>query len=307
MLSRVADAVFWMARYMERTDNVLRVMRTNYIASQDEIQNFDWQIWADGLGVQVRSANVEVNNYRDALFHLLLNKENDNSVLINIVRARENARSVQDYITKEVWQCINDYYHLIQSKHTEKLMMDGDPVTAIDQLLRESVLFYGTVDVTMSRGEGYNFLNFGKYLERPLRSLDILELKMLELTKGGNEAMHWKYLLYSLSGYEFHTKQYKNALQTNEVIHQVFMNSQFPHSILYSLQQAERYFKRLDTISVPEHFKEMEFSIGKVISNLKYGINPQADTEELKSLILKTRSEIKALAYKLATLYFGYS
>ena len=307
MLSRVADAVFWMARYMERTDNVLRVLRTNYIASQDEIQNFDWQLWADGLGAKVNDSPVKVTNYREALFNLVLNKENDTSVLINIVRARENARSVQDYITKEVWQCINDYYHLIQDKHTEQLMLESDPVTAIDNLLRESVLFYGSVDVTMSRGEGYTFLNIGKFIERPLRSLDILELKMTEMEKGGNEAMHWKYLLYSLSGYEFHTKQYKNALQMNEVIHQVFMNTQFPHSVLYSLQQVERYFKRLDTISAPEHFKEIEFLIGKSISNLKYGMNPQAGAEEIKLLILKTRSEIKALAHKLATLYFGYS
>jgi uncharacterized alpha-E superfamily protein len=186
-------------------------------------------------------------------------------------------------------------------------MLESDPVTAIDHLMRESVLFYGTVDVTMSRGEGYTFLSIGKYLERQLRSLDILELKILEMEKGGNEAMHWKYLLYSLSGYEFHTKQYKNALQMNEVIHQVFMNMQFPHSVLYCLKQVERYFKRLEAISVPEHFKEMEFLIGKSISNLKYGMNPDADAVELKALILKTRSEIKALAHKLATLYFGYS
>jgi len=307
MLSRVADAVFWMARYMERTDNVLRVLRTNYIASQDEIQNFDWQLWTDGLGVQVRNSNVEVHSYREALFHLLVNRENDNSVLINIVRARENARSAQDYISKEVWQCINDYYHHMQSKHTEQALLDGDPITAIDQLLKESLLFYGTVDVTMSRGEGYTFLNFGKYVERSLRCLDFMELKMLEFSKGGNEAMHWKYLLYSLSGFEFHTKQYKNALQMSEVVHQVFMNTQFPHSVLYSLKQTERYFRRLESISVPEHYKEMDFLIGKAISNLKYGINTQAGVEEVKALILKTRLEVKALAHKLATLYFGYS
>jgi uncharacterized alpha-E superfamily protein len=306
MLSRVADAVFWMARYMERTDNVLRVLRTNYIASQDEIQNFDWQLWVDGLGA-TPDLNVKVTNYHEALFHLVLNKENDTSVLINIVRARENARSVQDYITKEVWQCMNDYYHIIQDKNTKKLMLESDPVTAIDNLLRESVLFYGSVDVTMSRGEGYTFLNIGKYIERPLRGLDILELKMVEMEKGGIEAMHWKYLLYSLSGYEFHTKQYKNALQMNEVVDQVFMNTQFPHSVLYTLQQVERYFKRLDSISLPEHFKEMEFLIGKSISNLKYGMNPQADSLEVKALIIKTRAEIKAVAHKLATLYFGYS
>jgi uncharacterized alpha-E superfamily protein len=141
MLSRVADAVFWMARYMERTDNVLRALRTNYIASQDEIQNFDWQLWTDGLGAKVNSSSVEVTGYRDALNHLVLNKENDNSVFINIMRARENARSVQDYITKEVWQCINDYYHLIRSGQTEHLLLESDPVTAFDNLMRESVLF----------------------------------------------------------------------------------------------------------------------------------------------------------------------
>jgi uncharacterized alpha-E superfamily protein len=307
MLSRVADAVFWMARYMERSDNVLRALRTNYIASQDEIQNFEWQLWVDGLGAKNESSGLKITNYQDALFQLVLNKENDTSVLINIVRARENARSVQDYITKEVWQCINDYYHLIQHKHTEQLMLKSDPVTALDSLLRESLLFYGTVDVTMNRGEGYNFLNLGKYIERALRSLDILELKMLEMEKGGNESMHWKYLLYSLSGYEFHTKQYKNALQMSDVIHQVFINSQFPHSVLYSLQQAERYFKRLSALSVPENFREMEFLIGKSISNLKYGTNLQASAAEVKTLILKTRSELIAMAYKLATLYFGYS
>ena len=93
----------------------------------------------------------------------------------------------------------------------------------------------------------------------------------------------------------------------SEVIDQIFMNAQFPHSVLYSLQQAERYFKRLDMISVPEYFREMEFLIGKSISNLKYGIIPQAEVAEVKSLILSTRAEIKALAHKLSTLYFGYS
>jgi uncharacterized alpha-E superfamily protein len=85
------------------------------------------------------------------------------------------------------------------------------------------------------------------------------------------------------------------------------MNMQFPHSVLYSLQQVERYFKRLESISVPENFKEMEFLIGRSISNLKYGLNPQAGAEEIKALIIKTRAEIKAVAHKLATLYFGYS
>jgi uncharacterized alpha-E superfamily protein len=306
MLSRVADAVFWMARYMERTDNILRALRTNYIASQDEIQNFDWQLWIDGLGGSTQKSETKIA-YRDALYQLLLNKENDTAVLTNIVRARENARSVQDYVTKEVWQCMNDYYHLIREKHTEYLILHGDPVTAFDNLLRESTLFYGTVDITMNRGEGYTFLSLGKYIERMLRSLDILELKIKELGKHGNELVQWKYLLYSLSGYEFHTKFYRNTLSTENVIHQIIMNVQFPHSILYCLLQVERYFKRLDTISLPEHFKEMEFLLGRAISNLRYGAPAKPTVENIMPLIESTRTEIKSLSQKLATLYFGYS
>lgn len=307
MLSRVADAVFWMARYMERSDNVLRVLRTNYIASQDEIQDYNWKIWIDALGAGSESKNIQSSNYRDALFHLILNKENDNSVLVNISRARENARSVQDFITKELWQCINDYYHLIHSKTTRDLVMENDPVTAIDNLMRESILFYGTVDITMSRGEGYTFMNFGKFIERSLRTLDFLDVKLQEIEQGGNEAMHWKYLLYSLSGYEFHTKHYKNALHMSDVVHQVMSNTLFPHSVLYSVTQADRYFKRLDTISVPENFKEMDFLIGRAISTVRYGSGANISTHELKLHIGKVRDEIKSLAYKLATLYFGYS
>jgi uncharacterized alpha-E superfamily protein len=306
MLSRVADAVFWMARYMERTDNILRALRTNYIASQDEIQNFDWQLWVEGLGPEgyVSKSNP---TYREALHHLLLNRENNTSLLVNVARARENARSVQDYITKEVWQCINDYYHLIRDPHTEQLLLANDPVTAFDNLLRESTLFYGTVDITMNRGEGYSFLNIGKYIERLLRSLDILELKIRELESGGNEVTQWKYLLYSLSGYEFHTKYYRNVLSTENVIHQVILNMQFPHSALYCLSQTNRYFKRLDVISVPENFKEMEFMLGRAVSNLRYGGHEQKNIEQVRALVLKTKTEIKELSQKLASLYFGYS
>ncbi len=306
MLSRVADSVFWMARYMERTDNILRALRTNYIASQDEIQNFDWQLWIEGLGTSV-SATTTMPTYREALYHLLLNKESNSSVFTNIVRARENARSVQDYITKEVWQCMNDYYHLIRDPQTEQLLLENDPVTAFDNLLRESTLFYGTVDITMNRGEGYTFLNLGKYIERLLRNLDILELKIKELESGGNEVIQWKYLLYSLSGYEFHTKYYKNVLSTENVVHQVIMNAQFPHSVFYCLLQMERYFKRLNAISLPEHFKELEFLLGRAVSNLRYGGHAQSDLEKIKELVLKTRIEIKELSQKLASLYFGYS
>jgi uncharacterized alpha-E superfamily protein len=234
----------------------------------------------------------------------MLDKNHDASIFTNIVRARENARSVQDYITKELWQCLNDYYHMVRDPQTEQLLLHNDPVTAFDLLSKESTLFYGTVDITMNRGEGYNFVNLGKYIERSLQALNVLQLM---LTDSASEAVKWKYLLYSLSGYEFHTKFYKNAFQTEEVIHQVLFNSQFPHSVIYSLHQAERYFKRLDSISLPENFKAVSFMIGKTVNDLRYSEQNIQQKENLLSLIESTRQNINSFSQQLAKLYFGYS
>ena len=307
MLSRVADAVFWTARYMERTDNVLRMLRTNYIASQDEIIEFDWQPWVKQYGTPDDLSQLGITTYRDVIDYLILSKNHDASVFNYIVKARENARSVQDFITKELWQCLNDYYHLVRNPDTEQLLLNNDPVTAMDNLLRESTLYYGTVDTTMGRGEGYTFLSLGKFIERALQSLDLLSMQLEALPKGATESSHWKYLLYSLSGYEFHGKHYKNSLQTNDVIHQVLFNTQFPHSVLYSLVQSERYFKRLETISLPDHFKEVEYAIGKAVNDLRYSSVNMQDEHDLQELSKKTRQQVITIGRKLGILYFGYS
>ncbi len=305
MLSRVADSVFWMARYLERTDNLLRVLRTDYIASQDELLDYNWQLLADTFGDSPKQ-KISMSSYRDALHHLVLSRQHESSVFTNIVRVRENARSVQDYITKELWQSLNDYYHRVRDPQTENLINRNDPVTAFDILLRESIIFYGTVDVTMSRGEGYTFLNLGKYTERCLQSLEILEFKRKQMTKADNETVYWKYLLYALSGYEFHTKFYKNALQAEEVIHQVLFNLQFPHSVSYCLAQMDRYFQRLSSFSQPDHFRE----IGELIKKIMDEVNTYQQTSGtlfIEKLIPALRLQFTNLNHRLATLYFGYS
>jgi len=307
MLSRVADAVFWMARYMERNDNVMRFLRTHYIASQDELLDFNWQHFADTLGTKDPEQQQEIKNYADALYYLILSRQHQASIFTNTLRARENARSVQDFITKELWQCLNDYYHNIRDPQTENLLTQGDPVTVLDQLLLQSVIYYGTVDITMNRGEGYSFLNLGKYIERALQALEALELKLQETKASPLESVQWKYLLYSLSGYEFHTKFYKNALQTEDVIHQVLYNVQFPHSVIYCLLQSERYFDRLDTVSLPEHFDELKFLLGKAVNDLRYSQVPGSDTGKVIELIHHTRLQIGTLNQKIGSLYFGYS
>ena len=116
MLSRVAESIFWMARYMERTNRMLRMLHTKYVSSQDEINDFSWnsvlQIYSDKPEKVFKL--IETNSPK-VLEHLIVDRDNSFSIINNITRARENARSVQDHLTKEVWLCLNEYYHLIKT------------------------------------------------------------------------------------------------------------------------------------------------------------------------------------------------
>jgi uncharacterized alpha-E superfamily protein len=295
-----------MARYLERTDNLLRLLRTDYIAAQDELLDYNWQWLCDTFGSTEPEQQIKVSSYRDALTHLVVSPKHDCSVLANIVRARENARSVQDYITKELWQCLNDYYHRVRDAETKDLILRKDPVTAMDNLLRESIIFYGTVDITMSRGEGYVFLKLGKYTERCLQILDILEFKRKQKSRDDNEAMQSKYLLYALSGYEFHTKFYNNALQSTEVLHQILYNSQFPHSMGYCLAQMDRYFHRLLAHSHPSHFSEIEQLIKKMVATIQ-AYQKMDSPSVTEKLIPDIREQFSHFNQRLATLYFGHT
>src|SRR4051812_40905567 len=120
MLSRVAETIFWLGRYMERTSGMLQVIRTNYISSQDSISDFSWkpvlQLYGELHAEEVEK--IETNSPK-VLEYLVLDRENGASAYNNIRQSRENARAIQDHITKEVWQCLNDFYHFIRDPQFE--------------------------------------------------------------------------------------------------------------------------------------------------------------------------------------------
>lgn len=311
MLSRVADSVFWLARYMERTNGMLRILRTNYISSQDEVKDFSWQtLLRNNSDATPEELAAIGNNSVKVLEHLLLDKNNSASVFNNITRARENARAVQDHITKEVWQCLNDYYHLIRDKQIHFQVKQGDPVTALDSLVHHGMLYHGTVDITMARGEGFNYLNIGKFLERAVLSTDMLNIKLTELNYNLQQPVGvpaLRYLLYSLSGYELYLKTHRGNFQADHVLQQVIYDDSFPHSVSYCLRQLLRYFERLETESLPESYKQLEFLIGRSMNNVKYSnINP-SDSEGLRKFLQQTRQELFGIAAAFNEYYFGNS
>lgn len=307
MLSRVANSVFWMARYMERSTCVIRVVRTHYIASQDDMQDLDWQILLNKYSTNTVEERAIFTTPNAILQHLILDRNNAGSVINNIEKARENARAVQDNITKEVWQCLNDSYHLIRAPHLRQHFVYGDPITTFDILMRECMIYYGTVDTTMARGEGFNFLNIGKFLERAIQSLHVLQMKLAtsyEITDL-TETTGWRYVLYSLSGYQLYLKTHRGSIQPPHVTEHALHNPYFPHSVLYCIQQLHRYFQRLKADSVEDSYRQMDFRIGKAANLVRYSNIETLNKKELSTLIQQIQTELITIANGFNAYYFG--
>lgn len=179
MLSRVADTIYWLARYMDRTQAMLQVIRTHYQASQDSPTEFSWRplLYSYGGSLPLEEvAAIERDTCR-ALERIILDKDNPTSAFHNVLQARENARAVQDHITQEVWQCLNSFYHAIRAEEIREQICFGDPLSGIDSLMRHGLVFIGAVQNTMPRDDSYGYLNLGRLLERALQTTDTLRIQ----------------------------------------------------------------------------------------------------------------------------------
>jgi uncharacterized alpha-E superfamily protein len=311
MLSRVAASFYWLSRYIERSDGMLRMLKINYASSQDTVQEFTWdpviQIYA---GLEDVEATKLENDSRAVLKYMVTGKTNNNSVLNIITLARENARGVQEHITKDLWQCLNEYYHVIKDSKIEKGLQREDPIGVLDILIRQVMLYYGTVEITMERGEGRSFMNIGKYLERAIQSVDLLDTKFGTLDENPNllrDTTYWKHLLLSLGGYELYLKTYREGFEARNVLEQVALNNDFPRSVIYSVNNIHRYFERLKNESNLDDFRELSFQIGRLQSRIKYSSIKTIREEGLHNFLTQIRGELYGIANRLNEYYFAHS
>jgi uncharacterized alpha-E superfamily protein len=310
MLSRVADSLYWMSRYMERTDGILRMLKINYASSQDDSHEFTWRpvlkIFSHLDDEEI--ARLEKNN--EVLQFMVVDKENQDSVLNMVTKSRENARSVQDHITKELWQSLNGFYHIIRDDKLARILRTEDPITVLDSLIREGVLYYGTAEITMSRGEGMCFMNIGKYLERAIQSADILDVKFSDLSytlDKTTDTTYWKYLLLSISGYELYLKNYRSGFEARNIIDQILFDVNFPRSVLYSVSQLQRYFERLKNERNLASFETIHFMIGRLCSKVQFSNVQLVSEVGLHTYLKQLKQELNEVGKILTQLYFAYS
>ena len=312
MLSRIADSMFWLNRYMERADGLLRTIRTHYILMLDKSvnQTLSWKQVLDIYTFLPEEEKIAMENNSEAVLkYLLFNSQNGNSLKVILTRARENARGVQDHITKEVWEQVNQIYHLVNE--CSKNFKEENTLNDIDALTKECILFNGVADTTMPRGMSWNFMSLGRYIERCLLTIE-MSIHFFEEIEYDctleKDILYWRPLLLSLSGYELHLKQYNSSNTNINALHQVLFNEKFTRSVIYTLIQVDKYFRDvIKNNKAVETEPVMTRRIGRVISNIQFTDFESLNKTTLHPFLIDTRKELEAFSYSLAKQFFSYS
>jgi uncharacterized alpha-E superfamily protein len=159
----------------------------------------------------------------------------------------------------------------------------------------------------MARGEGYAFINIGKFLERGVQSADILDIKFSDLDITRMDTTYWKYLLLSISGYELYLKTYRSGFDARNVLELVVLNEDFPRSVLYSVKQLQKYFERLKTDRNKEGYQKLDFLIGRFQSRIKYSTVDSILQQGIHGFLNGVRQDLYEMGNAFNQHYFAYT
>ena len=244
LLSRVADSVYWMARYIERAENVARFIGVNLNLQIDLplAPSQQWQPLIDTSGdAETFKERFGLATQVKVIEWLAYDTENLSSIASCLRLARENARSVRETISSEMWTQVNTMYLQIQTQRSlpePERMLD-----AFREIRMGCHLFEGVTDATMSHNEAWHFMRLGRMLERADKTSRILDVKYFMLLPSLRDVgtpyddIHWSAVLKSVSGFEMYRKKY-GRITPSDVVDFLVMDSEFPRAVRFCIKSA---------------------------------------------------------------------
>lgn len=313
MLSRIADSLFWLNRYMERSEGLLRSLHTTYVLSLDTgiEANASWKALLEIFSGMDEEKQLKLQSSPNEIVRYLVSDiKNANSLKMIVNKSRENARGMQDHITKEVWEQVNQLYHLVNSPEIEIELCGTNQIQTIELLQKNCLLYTGIVDTTMPRSMSWSFMNLGKYIERAILTIELLDKNYQTIAYNLNEEkdiLFWRGLLFSLSGYEFHLKTYRNSDTNANVGHQVLFNHQFPHSVLYCVQRIKKYLDTMVKENNPEDQQGIIKQFGRISSSVEFTDFSLIKESGMKVYLNQLKNNLRNFTKTLSQNYFSYS
>jgi uncharacterized alpha-E superfamily protein len=313
MLSRVADGMFWLNRYMERADGMLLTLNTFYILSFDKEMN-DSQGYKPLLEYYTNLSKTQiVQSQYDTNFvlkYIICDNQNSNSIKNLVVKARENARGSQDKITKELWEHINSMYHFMSSPDLAKKLETHEALSVITEIKEDLLLYNGILHVTMPRGMGWCFSSIGKHIERCLQTISMTQayFKPIDYNLDGEEdLLYWRRLLLSLSGYEQYLKSYSNISHNRKVIQHVIFNRDFAHSVIYTLEFLDKYLDSLIMDNNSSEARTLQNQFGRLKSLIEFTDYYNLTNKQLENVLEETKAQLIQFSIDFSKLFFSYT
>lgn len=302
MLSRVADSLYWMSRYFERADHCARILEANYNLMLNPSKPSREQRWhriTASLGLRLEPGT----DPHRSIAQLVGEPANRASIVSCITSARENASQVREQISSEMWERLNQLYHEV-TQPTMRTEIDAEPLRLITALREGAYKFQGVTDATMNHGEGWQFIQVGKYMERA-RGLSVL-LDAHFATAVDTDDLDWVGLLSSCSAFEAYCKVYTADLHADRVAEFLLLNPEFPYSVRYSAEQMHRALHSLADISSTKKASRIERVIGKLRSSLAYLQIEEIMARDLHPYLSSVIEQCNSLHAAVHEVYINY-
>lgn len=277
MLSRVADSIYWLSRYVERAENVARFIDVNYNLTLGESDRFG-DPWASLIYTtgdhKLFEEHYSTATRDNVLKFLLFDKRNPNSVLSCVSSARENARTIREVISSVVWEQLNKFYFLVreEAKSTSSL---NQPQDFCQRVRMASHLLVGATDTTISHGEPWHFSRIGRFLERADKTSRIVDVQYYLLLPDVRDVgtaldvVRWSALLKSASALEMYRRQH-GKIVPDRVADFLILDREFPRAMHFCVIEALDSLRKITGSSAGTFRNQSEQSLGQLCSSMNY-------------------------------------
>ena len=313
MLSRAAESIYWMSRYLERAENIARFIDVNCHLMLDlpvEAKG-QWEPLVLTTGDQdLFYENYATDNQANVIDFLTFSAVNPNSILSCLQNARENARSIREIISTEMWEQINKFY--LQVKNIDKPHAQDAPHAYFTDIITASHLFTGIQRNTMSHNEAWQFARLGRALERADKTSRILDVKYFFLLPEVGDAgtpfdhIQWSALLKSASALEMYRKQF-GPIEPHNVVDFLILNREFPRAIRYCLFRANQSLRTISGTPEGSFQNTPEQVLGRLLAELDYTVIDEIITRGLHEYLDAFQTRLNRLDNAISETFFTNS
>lgn len=283
MLSRVANSLYWMSRYIERAESIARLVDVNLQLLLDFRNLNDATLDAHWMPIVQSSGDDELFRTlypratgKTVTDFMVFNPANPNSIHSSLGQARENARMVRDQIAVELWEEINRIYLYLNSPRAQKDWRES-PSDFFHTVRNASLLLQGLTDATIVRNEGWFFIQAGRYLERADKTSRILDVRHSSLPARGipaapsqADALGWSAVLRSCSAWDAYKAIYGAEVQPALVAEFLLLTDDFPRSVRFSVRHLNSVLRRISGVQDGRFSNVAEKLAGRLLAELQF-------------------------------------